>query len=118
MEAIKDIAVILVAMLHVYFFILEAVLWEKPPGLKAFNITAEFARQSRVLAINQGLYNLFLALGLFWGWYLGADGQLFVYFLLGCIVVAGIVGAATANIKILWVQAMPAIIALILWHYA
>ncbi len=117
MNYLVDIAVLVVALLHLYFMILEIYFWEKPLGLKTFNLTPEFAKQSKTLALNQGLYNGFLAVGLILGLLTGDAGNLIVYFLLGCVVVAGIVGAATANIKILWIQAMPAIIALILWHY-
>ena len=88
--------------------------WEKPLGLKIFRQTPEQARVSRVLAANQGLYNGFLAAGLAWGLYQGSSGHAILTFFLGCVVVAGIYGAATASRNILFVQAMPAALALLL----
>lgn len=113
---IANLLVALVAALHVYFLILEMFLWTKPLGLKTFRNSSEKARNSAVLAANQGLYNGFLAAGLAWGLLEGAPGfafQIKVFFLL-CVVVAGIYGAATVSRRILVVQAMPAAIALIL----
>lgn len=103
----------LVALLHVWFFVLEIFLWNTPYGRRAFGLTPEFAAASRKLAMNQGLYNGFLAAGLIWG--LGAGGEVgsaVRVFFLGCVVVAGVFGAATANRKILYVQALPAVMAL------
>lgn len=114
MATIANIAVALVALLHVYFLVLEMFLWDKPRGLKAFGLTPEFASTSRSLAANQGLYNGFLAAGLVWGLALGVAGDSIKIFFLGCIALAGIFGAVTANPKILWVQALPACIALAL----
>lgn len=114
MATIANIAVALVALLHVYFLVLEMFLWDKPRGLKAFGLTPEFASASRSLAANQGLYNGFLAAGLVWGLALGVAGDSIKIFFLGCIALAGIFGAVTANPKILWVQALPACIALAL----
>ncbi len=113
---IATILIVLVALLHVYFLILEMFLWDKPAGLKAFGQTPEAAAQSKVLAANQGLYNGFLAAGLLWGVVQGAEGTSFKVFFLACVVVAGLYGAATANRKILFIQAMPAALAMIcLW---
>lgn len=112
MQAAANVVVGIVALIHCYIVVLEMVLWEKPAGLKAFGLSKEFAAQTRVLAANQGLYNGFLAAGLLWGLWAGrADVQMFF---LGCVVVAGIYGALTANARILWVQAMPAAIGMIL----
>ncbi len=109
-----DIVTLLVALLHVYILVLEMFLWDKPKGRKAFGTTPEFAAQTKVLAANQGLYNGFLAAGLFWGLALGAAGtQVKVFFLL-CVLVAGCYGAATASRRILFVQALPAGLGLLL----
>lgn len=112
-----NIVVLLVAALHVYILVLEMFLWETKRGRKAFNLTPEFAAQTKVLAANQGLYNGFLAAGLFWGLYLGGGAGFAVkVFFLSCVLVAGIYGAATANKRILYIQALPAAIALLLLH--
>ena len=108
----SSIAIAIVALLHVYFLVLEMFLWTKPIGLKTFRQTAEAAEATKVLAANQGLYNGFLAAGLFWGLYLGAAGVDVSVFFLSCVVVAGLFGAVTASRAILFVQAMPAAIAL------
>jgi putative membrane protein len=114
LSTVAAIAVGLVALLHVYFLVLEMFLWDKPAGLKAFGQTLDAAQASKVLAANQGLYNGFLAAGLFWGLGLGAAGTSVKVFFLGCVIVAGVFGAATASRKILFVQALPAAIALAL----
>ena len=114
MPTLSNIAVALVALLHLYFLVLEMFLWDKPLGLRVFGLTPERARDSKSLAANQGLYNGFLAAGLLWGLSLGGSGQPIKLFFLGCVVVAGVFGAATANRKILWVQAVPGAIALAL----
>jgi|ERR1700688_4267283 putative membrane protein len=108
--------VALVALLHLYFLVMEMFLWTKPLGLKTFHNSPEKAADSAVLAANQGLYNGFLAAGLVWGLLHSALGfafQIKVFFLL-CVIVAGIYGAATVSRRILLVQAAPAAIALIL----
>lgn len=102
----------LVALLHVYFMFLEMVAWDKPLGLKTFRLTQEFASASRALAMNQGLYNGFLVAGLVWGLWLGDAGFAIKAFFLGCVIVAGIFGALTVSRKILFVQAVPALLAL------
>jgi len=107
-----SIAVALVALLHAWFLVLEMFLWDKPAGLKAFGQTLEAARASKILAANQGLYNGFLAAGLLWGLFLGPAGSGVKVFFLLCVIVAGVYGAATASRKILFVQALPAAIAL------
>lgn len=109
-------AVTLVAGLHAYFLVLEMFLWQTPVGLRTFATTAEFAASSAVLAANQGLYNGFLAAGLLF--VLIADGVLrgrrMLSFFLLCAAVAGVYGGATANVRILFVQAVPALVALAL----
>jgi len=89
-------------------------LWDKPLGLKTFRQTPESAATTKVLAANQGLYNGFLAAGLLWGLWLGAGGTSVKLFFLGCVVVAGVFGAATVGKKILFVQALPAAVAMAL----
>ncbi len=115
---VANIAVVFVALLHVYFMVLEMFLWDKAAGLRAFGHTRDAARASRVLAANQGLYNGFLAAGLFWGLSLGPDGIKVQTFFLGCVLIAGLFGGATASRKILVVQAVPAAIALALLSLA
>jgi putative membrane protein len=116
MRLAADIATALVALLHLYFLVLEMFLWTRPFGMKTFGLTPEFAAASRALAANQGLYNGFLAAGLAWGLFLGSDP--ITSFFLGCVIVAGVFGAITVNRKILWVQALPGIVALTLVWYA
>jgi putative membrane protein len=114
MALAANVVVLLVALLHVYILVLEMFMWESPRGRKAFGTTPEFAAQSKVLAANQGLYNGFLAAGLFWGLSLGAAGHGVKVFFLLCVLVAGVYGAATANKRILFVQAVPAAVGLAL----
>lgn len=114
MTVLANVLVGLVAALHVYFLILEAFLWDTPFGRKTFGLTPEFARASKALAANQGLYNGFLAAGLVWGLALGDAGDAIKIFFLSCVVVAGVVGAATVSRKILFIQALPAAAALLL----
>jgi putative membrane protein len=109
-----NVAVVVVAVLHVYFLVLEMFLWKKPFGRRTFGLTRELAEATASLAANQGLYNGFLAAGLLWGLSLGADGFSIRVFFLICVIVAGVFGAVTANRKILWVQALPGAIALAL----
>ena len=116
MNAIANTLVALVAALHVYFLVLEMFLWTKPLGLKTFRNSPEKAAESAVLAANQGLYNGFLAAGLIWGLVQAVPAfafQIKVFFLL-CVIVAGVYGAATVSRRILFVQAAPAAIALVL----
>ncbi len=102
----------LVALIHVYILVLEMFLWTKPAGLRAFGQTQAAANASRVLAANQGLYNGFLAAGLVWSLTLGADGSRVAAFFLTCVIVAGVYGALTASRNILYIQALPAALAL------
>jgi putative membrane protein len=111
-------AVVVVALLHVVFFVLESILWTRPFGRKTFGLTAEVAESSKSLALNQGVYNLFLAAGLIWSLYAGPCGfEIRVFFLL-CVIVAGLVGGFTAKRSILWIQALPAVIALLLVFFS
>ena len=110
MKLAADVVVGLVALLHLYFLVLEMFLWDKPKGMKTFGLTPEKAALTKSLAMNQGLYNGFLAAGLLWGLYSGAFD--FKLFFLACVIVAGVFGAATASRAILWVQAVPGLVAL------
>ena len=115
MQALATILVALVALEHVYILILEMVLWTTPKGREAFGMTPEQAEATKVLAANQGLYNGFLAAGLFWS--LVHPDPAFAWqiklFFLGAVVVAGLYGGATASRKIFVIQALPAAIALV-----
>ena len=102
----------LVALIHLYIVVLEMVLWDTPRGRKAFGTTEAFAKESKVLAANQGLYNGFLAAGLIWGIWLGDAGDPVKIFFLLCVAVAGAYGAATVGVRILLIQTVPALIAL------
>jgi len=110
MTTAANIVIAIVALLHVYFLVLEMFLWDKPYGLKTFGNTPEKAAASKVLAMNQGLYNGFLAAGLVWGLVTGVFAV--KVFFLACVIVAGVFGGLTASRKILWVQALPAAVAL------
>ena len=108
------ILIALTAILHVYILVLEMFLWDKPYGLKAFGNTLEKAQLTKVLAQNQGLYNGFLAAGLFWSLLAPtACAVAIANFFLGCVLVAGIYGGLTASKKIIYIQAVPALITLI-----
>lgn len=108
------ILIALIAILHVYILVLEMFLWDKPYGLKAFGNTLEKAQLTKVLAQNQGLYNGFLAAGLFWSLLAPtACAVAIANFFLGCVLVAGIYGGLTASKKIIYIQAVPALITLI-----
>lgn len=105
----------LVALIHLYILVLEMFLWNKPQGLRAFGLSQGLADQTRVLAANQGLYNGFLAAGLICGLAMGAtEGRPFRIFFLACVVVAGVYGTLTASRRILFIQALPAALALAL----
>jgi putative membrane protein len=114
-NVVAGILVALVALLHVYILVLEMFLWRAPLGRKTFNLDEEFAERSAGLAKNQGLYNGFLAAGLVWG-LVAADpvGFQAKVFFLACVIVAGVYGAVTVNRRILFVQAVPALLALVL----
>ena len=112
MKLLAQAAVLLIALEHVYILVLEMFLWTKPAGRKAFGQTQQMADATKVLAANQGLYNGFLEAGLFWG--LFTQNREFMLFFLACVLVAGVYGGLTAARKILFVQALPAAIALAL----
>ena len=116
MSITANIVLAVIALLHLWFLILEMFLWTRPSGRRAFGLSAEFAEQSKALAANQGLYNGFLAAGLVWGLCLGSAGLGVKVFFLGCVLIAGIFGGLTASRKILWIQALPAAIGLVLVH--
>lgn len=114
MSTAASLAVGLVALLHLWFLVLEMFLWDRPYGRRAFGLTPERAAATKSLAANQGLYNGFLAAGLAWGLLQGPAGGPVKIFFLACVVVAGLFGAATASRKILWIQALPGAVALAL----
>lgn len=111
---IASLLVALIAALHVYIMLLEMLWWTTPRGRRAFGTTEAFAQSTKVLAANQGLYNGFLAAGLIWALFGGVAGagHTPALFFLACILIAGVYGAATANRRILFIQAVPAAIAL------
>ncbi len=110
MSTLAIVLVLLVALLHLYFMVLEMFLWTRPIGLKVFRQSLEKAEQSRVLAANQGLYNGFLAAGLVYG--VATGSREFCLFFLACVVVAGAYGAVSVNRRIFFVQAVPALLAI------
>lgn len=115
MALLANLLVLLVAILHGWFLVLEMFLWTKPIGLKTFGITPELAQASAVLAANQGLYNGFLSAGLIASFFFAEAPTAFAFrvFFLACVIVAGLYGAATASRHILFVQALPAAAALV-----
>lgn len=112
MRLAADILIGIVALLHAWFLVLEMFLWDTPFGRRVFKLTPERASASKTLAANQGLYNGFLAAGLAWGLAQGVGGFQVKCFFLACVIVAGVFGAATASRSILFVQAIPGIVAL------
>ena len=113
MTNIADLLVAVVALEHLWFLVLEMFLWTKPIGLRTFRQTEERAKATATLAANQGLYNGFLAAGLVWGLIARSNGDAIKVFFLACVIVAGVFGAATAKMSILFVQALPAVLALL-----
>ncbi len=118
MHAVANLLVGLVALAHLYFLALEMFFWTKPLGLRTFGMTQEFANSTAVLAANQGLYNGFLAAGLVWALLDARRGFALKVFFLTCIVIAGIYGGVTAKMTILYVQAAPALVALLAVMFA
>ena len=116
MNLIANILVVLVAVLHVGFLALEMFFWDHPVGHKRFGMTPEYSKASASLAANQGLYNGFLAAGLFWGLIAG-EASIKIFFLV-CVVIAGIYGGLTARRSILYIQALPGLLALIAVYLA
>lgn len=117
---LTNIAVLLVALMHLWFMVLEMFFWQKPLGMKIFHLTRERAEQSAALAANQGLYNGFLSAGLLWSLLPGHPTQALhlKLFFLSCVTLAGIYAAFTVNRRIFIVQACPALIALALLGFA
>ena len=114
MRILADIAVFAVALLQLSFLALEMFLWNKPAGLKIHRLKPDFADKTRKLAANQGLYNGFLAAGLIWSLLSEQFEINLQVFFLACVILAGVFGGATTSWLILWVQALPGIIALVL----
>lgn len=114
MRKAATIVIAVVALEHLYFMVLEMFLWTAPLGLKTFSLTPEFAEQSAGLAANQGLYNGFLVAGLTWSLFSRSRGRDLQIFFLSCVAVAGVFGALTVKMSILYVQAVPALIGLAL----
>ena len=120
MRFAANVVVLLVAVEHLWFLVLEMFLWQKPLGLKTFRNSAEAARETAVLAANQGLYNGFLAAGLLWSLLVADAGEAFRLqtFFLSCVAAAGLYGGFSASRSILWVQGLPAVIGLmVLWGF-
>lgn len=113
MQTITTTLIAIVALLHIYFLILEMFLWDKPFGMRIFGHSKDTARLTKTLAMNQGLYNGFLAAGLIWALYLNEKSFDLKIFLLTCIILAGSYAGFTVNKKIFWVQAFPAIMAIL-----
>ena len=112
MSLLATAAVFLVAALHFGFFVLESVLWTRPTGRRIFGLSSADAQTTKVLAMNQGVYNAMVAVGLVWA-NLTANGPTEL-FLLGFVIVVGLFGAVTVKPTIFVVQALPAIVALLL----
>jgi putative membrane protein len=114
MNIMANLIVAFIALLHLYFMALEMFLWQTPYGLKTFAMTPDMASATATLAANQGLYNGFLAAGLFWGVIAEREGFAIKVFFLTCVILAGIFGGMTAKTTILFIQALPAAVALML----
>ncbi len=115
MHNLAVVLTLIVALLHTWFWILEMFLWDKPLGMKTFHNSKAEAAASKVLAANQGLYNSFLAAGLFYGLLGQPGGMAIIWFCLICVVVAGAYGAVSFSMRIFFIQALPAILALFAW---
>ena len=118
MNTLAFILIIFIALEHFTFMVIEMFFWTKPLGRRVFKQSIEKSKQTKVLAANQGLYNGILATGLLWSlWHPNHEfgEQLTIFFLLA-VIVAGLYGAYSANKSILFVQAMPAAIALVLLY--
>jgi putative membrane protein len=114
MRKLANVLIAVIAIEHLLFLVLEMFLWTSPTGMRVFGLTPEFARQSAALAANQGLYNGFLAAGLIWSLVRKDNADSIKIFFLACIVIAGVFGALTAKTSILFVQGLPALVALLL----
>jgi len=116
MTTVANLLIAIVALLHLGFLALEMFFWDHPVGRKRFGMTAEYSKASATLAANQGLYNGFLAAGLVWGLFSG-DFSVKIFFLV-CVVIAGIYGGFTAKRSILYIQALPGLLALLAVYLA
>lgn len=116
MNVASSVVIGIVAILHLGFLVLEMFLWTRPFGMRTFNMTKDIAESSATLAANQGLYNGFLAAGLFWGLWSGMASV--KIFFLACVLIAGLYGGLTAKRSILYIQALPALIGLVLVYLA
>lgn len=114
MQRILGTLILFIAVQHLGFLVLEMFLWTSPAGRRVFRTTESFARESRALAANQGLYNGFLAAGLLWSLWLGEGGRVIALFFLLCVCVAGVFGGLTVSRRILFIQALPAALGLLL----
>ncbi len=114
MGLLTSLLIAAICIQHLFFLLLESFFWDKPLGCKIFGHAHEQAQHTKVLALNQGVYNGFLAAGLLWGLLLGAEGEPQKIFFVSCVALAGIVGGITASRTIFFVQAVPAIITLAL----
>ena len=115
---VAQVLIALIALLHVYFLILEMFLWDKPLGLKIFGNSLDKAKLTKVLAQNQGLYNGFFFFFLFWSLCAPATyATALANFFLGCVLIAGIYGGITASKKIIYIQALPALLALLALNF-
>ena len=112
MKILASLLVALVAIEHLGILVLEMFFWNHPVGQRIFGMTPEVSAASAVLAMNQGLYNGFLAAGLIWG--LAAKRRDIKIFFLVCVVAAGVFGGLTAKTSIIFTQGSPALIALVL----
>jgi putative membrane protein len=112
-----QIFAVIVALLHLYFLVLEMFLWDKPKGLKVFGHSLQKAQDSKVLAMNQGLYNGFLSAGIILGLFYATGSEL-LNFSLVCVVIAGVFGGATVTKRIFFIQSVPAIISLVLFQFS
>jgi putative membrane protein len=115
MNILTNIVVVLIALLHFGFLVLEMFFWDHPVGRKTFKMTPEVSASSKALAANQGLYNGFLAAGLIWG-VLSGETPVKLFFL-ACVLIAGVYGGLTAKRSILYMQALPGLIGLILLYF-
>ncbi len=119
LQYLASAIVFLIGLLHIYILVLEMFLWDKPQGLKAFGNSLEKAQQTKIMAQNQGVYNGFLAAGLFWSLLAPVPFSTdLANFFLACVAIAGICGALTASRKILLIQTIPAVIALLMVNIA
>lgn len=118
MSVLADLAVVVVALLHLVFLVLEMFLWTRPIGRRVFGLPPDVIAASATLAANQGLYNGFLAAGLLWGVLRGDAGGPIQWFFLACVVIAGVFGGFTAKRSILWIQAVPGAVAMALVWFA